>query len=91
MRKYVPIGMAALLLSLPASGQTFTEWHDASVNAVNRAPMHTDYFAYETTDLAERGERESSTYYMFVMVFPVFCELFQYYNLIQVYLNQYKV
>ena len=64
MRKYVPIGMAALLLSLPASGQTFTEWHDASVNAVNRAPMHTDYFAYETTDLAERGERESSTYYM---------------------------
>ena len=63
MRKYVTLGLAALL-SLSANAQTFTEWQDAGVNAVNRAPMHTDYFAYETPELAERGERESSTYYM---------------------------
>ena len=63
MRKYVTLGLAALL-SLSANAQTFTEWQDAGVNAVNRAPMHTDYFAYETPELAERGERESSTYYI---------------------------
>ena len=63
MRKYVTLGLAALF-SLSANAQTFTEWQDAGVNAVNRAPMHTDYFAYETPELAARGERESSTYYM---------------------------
>ena len=63
MRKYLSIGLAALL-SLSANAQTFTEWHDAGVNAVNRAPMHTDYFAYESPELAARGERESSAYYM---------------------------
>ena len=63
MRKYVTLGLA-VLLSLSANAQTFTEWQDAGVNAVNRAPMHTDYFAYETPELAARGERESSTYYM---------------------------
>ena len=63
MRKYVTLGLAALF-SLSANAQTFTEWQDAGVNAVNRAPMHTDYFAYETPELAARGERESSAYYM---------------------------
>ena len=63
MKKYLSLGLAALL-SLSANAQTFTEWQDAGVNAVNRAPMHTDYFAYETPELAARGERESSAYYM---------------------------
>ena len=63
MRKYLSLGLAALL-NLSANAQTFTEWQDAGVNAVNRAPMHTDYFAYETPELAARGERESSAYYM---------------------------
>ncbi len=63
MRKYVTLGLA-VLLSLSANAQTFTEWQDAGVNAVNRTPMHTDYFAYETPELAARGERESSIYYM---------------------------
>ena len=63
MRKYLSLGLAALL-SLSANAQTFTEWQDAGVNAVNRAPMHTDYFAYESPELAARGERESSAYYM---------------------------
>ena len=63
MRKYVTLGLA-VLLSLSANAQTFTEWQDAGVNAVNRAPMHTDYFAYETPELAARGERVSSIYYM---------------------------
>ena len=63
MRKYLSLGLATLL-SLSVSAQTFTEWQDAEVNAVNRAPMHTDYFAYETPELAAQGERESSANYM---------------------------
>ena len=27
--------------------QTFKEWQDPEINAVNRAPMHTNFFAYE--------------------------------------------
>ena len=63
MKQYLTLGLASLL-SLAASAQTFTEWHDPEVNAVNRAPMHADYFAYESPDAAERGERQSSAYYM---------------------------
>ena len=63
MKKHLTLGLAALL-SLATHAQTFTEWHDPQVNAVNRAPMHTDYFAYESPELAERGERTSSAYYM---------------------------
>ncbi|HIY88980.1 MAG TPA: DUF4981 domain-containing protein [Candidatus Bacteroides pullicola] len=63
MRKYLSLGLATLL-SLSVGAQTFTEWQDAGVNAVNRAPMHTDYFAYESPELATQGERESSAYYM---------------------------
>ena len=63
MRKYLSLGLTALF-SLSVHAQTFTEWQDAEVNAVNRAPMHTDYFAYESAEAAARGERESSTYYL---------------------------
>ena len=59
MRKYLSLGLATLL-SLSVGAQTFTEWQDAGVNAVNRAPMHTDYFAYETPELAARGERATT-------------------------------
>ena len=34
------------------------------VNAVNRAPMHTNYFAYESADAAARGAKEHSSNYM---------------------------
>ncbi len=34
------------LLALGASAQTFKEWQDPTLNAVNRAPMHTSYFAF---------------------------------------------
>lgn len=63
MRKYLTLGLLALL-GLPACAQTFTEWQDPQVNAVNRAPMHTDYFAYETPEAAKRGERTQSKYYL---------------------------
>lgn len=40
------------------------EWHNASLNEVNRLPMHTSYFAYENKALAQAGNRESSANYL---------------------------
>ena len=34
------------LAGLAVSAQTFKEWQDPTLNEVNRAPMHTNYFAY---------------------------------------------
>ena len=34
---------------------TFTEWHDLSVNNVNRFPVHTSFFAYENRNAALKG------------------------------------
>lgn len=44
--------------------QTFKEWQDPEINAVNRAPMHTDFFAYESTELAAKGMKELSGNFM---------------------------
>ena len=40
------------------------EWLDPKVNAVNRADMHTNYFAYESEALALKGEKEMSANYL---------------------------
>ena len=45
-----------------AYAQTFKEWQDPEINAVNRAPMHTDFFAYESTELAAKGMKEPVSY-----------------------------
>ena len=57
---------AALALVTAAHAQTFNEWLDPGVNAVNRAPMHTHYFAYETDALALAGCPEASGNYLSV-------------------------
>lgn len=51
------------LLSITASAQN-KEWQNAEVNAVNRAPMHTGYFAYESSELALAGQKELSANFM---------------------------
>ena len=38
------------------------EWRDPNVNEINRAPMHTNYFAYEDENSALKGCKESSGY-----------------------------
>ena len=40
------------------------EWQDPNVNAINRAPMHTNYFAYESEQAALKGCRLTSDNYM---------------------------
>ena len=43
---------------------TFTEWHDMSVNNVNRFPVHTSFFAFENRNAALKGDREASANYL---------------------------
>ena len=63
MKKHLITGLFAAL-ALSASAQSFKEWLDPEVNAVNRAPMHTNYFAYESADVATRGLKEQSSRFM---------------------------
>ena len=63
MRKQFLAGLLAAC-ALTGSAQTFKEWLDPEVNAVNRAPMHTNYFAYESADVAARGMKEKSANFM---------------------------
>lgn len=39
-----------------ASAQSFNEWKDPGINEVNRAPMHTNYFAFSSTETASVPE-----------------------------------
>ncbi len=51
------------LMALTAGAQS-DEWRNPQVNAVNRAPMHTDYFAYGSSEEAVKAVKENSTNYM---------------------------
>ena len=57
-----------LLCTLALAGLTAfaqqNEWQDANVNAINRAPMHTNYFAFETEEAALKGYRLASDNYL---------------------------
>jgi len=53
--------LSALCLTLNAQKN---EWQDPQVNAVNRLPMHTHFFAYENQMRADRGEMEESSNFM---------------------------
>ena len=51
------------ILATAASAQTFKEWQDPEVNAVNRLPMHTTFFGYESVE-ASMLSPEASTRYL---------------------------
>lgn len=50
--------------SFTASAQTFKEWQDPKVNEINRAPMHSTFFAYEDLESASVSVKEKSANYM---------------------------
>lgn len=54
------LGLCVILVN----GQTFKEWQDPEINQINRAPMHTDFFAYENLEAADEGVKERSNNYM---------------------------
>ncbi len=57
-----------LLCVLALAGMTAfaqkNEWQDPSINAINRAPMHTNYFAFESENAAMKGCPVASGNYM---------------------------
>lgn len=63
MKRQTITGLLAAF-AVAASAQSFTEWQNPEVNAVNRAPMHTSYFAYESAEAAGRGVKENSSNFM---------------------------
>ena len=51
-------------MALSMEAQSFQEWKDPKINEVNRAPMHANYFAYESADAAKKGVKENSANFM---------------------------
>ena len=51
-------------MALSMEAQNFQEWKDPRINEVNRAPMHANYFAYESADAAKKGVKENSANFM---------------------------
>lgn len=57
------ITLALLMLlggALGASAQTFKEWKDPKINAINRLPMHADFFPFQSEAEALAGNKESA-------------------------------
>ena len=63
MKKHLLTSLLTLV-ALTLGAQTFHEWKDPRINAVNRAPMHSNYFAYESADVAQKGIKENSVNFM---------------------------
>lgn len=63
MKKHLLSGLLCVCM-LSGNAQTFREWQDPEINAVNRAPMHTHFFAYENTEAATEAVKEKSVNYM---------------------------
>ena len=40
------------------------EWKNPEINAVNRAPMHTNYFAYSSSEEAAKADKENSSNFL---------------------------
>lgn len=63
MRNFLLLGTMCVC-ALSVSAQSFKEWQDPEVNAINRAPMHTSFFAYENLEIANKGVKEESDNFM---------------------------
>lgn len=58
---FIALSAAFVLSAAPAGAETAKEfWQDPQVNAVNRAPMHTSFFAYADAEEASAGIMEDS-------------------------------
>ena len=63
MKKHILTSLLAWM-TLTLGAQTFQEWKDPRINAVNRAPMHANYFAYESAEAAKKSIKENSANFM---------------------------
>ena len=62
MKRQLMTGLFAAL-AFTAVAQS-NEWRDPEVNAVNRAPMHANFFAFETAEVAAKDSKEQSQNFM---------------------------
>ncbi|MDE5611104.1 MAG: DUF4981 domain-containing protein, partial [Odoribacter sp.] len=61
MRKFLlSIGVCLSMTTFAAT----KEWQDPQVNAINRAPMRSAYFAYPSVEAAQQGCREKASNFM---------------------------
>lgn len=64
MRKKLATYCLAALSLTAVQAQNFNEWKDPEVNAVNRSPMHANYFAYASANEAKTEVKEDSKNFM---------------------------
>ena len=62
MKRQLMTGLFAAL-AFTAVAQS-NEWRNPEVNAVNRATMHANFFAYETAEVAAKDAKEQSQNFM---------------------------
>ena len=56
MKKSLLLSLLLTALALPGFSQTFTEWQDPHVNAINRLPMHSTFLADEASCISLAGD-----------------------------------
>lgn len=61
MKELIISAMATMVMASAAFAAT-PPWLDPEVNEINRYPMHTDYFAFESADAAQRCKTASSNF-----------------------------
>ena len=54
--------LCILLSAITLSAQTFTEWQDAELNEVNRAPIHSSFKIFDSAEQASLDYRNSNAY-----------------------------
>ncbi len=64
MNHHLFTALLGLAASLPATAQTWNEWKDPNVNAVNRLPIHADFFPFRSEAEAEKNTPTLSPYYL---------------------------
>lgn len=64
IKSLVSIGLALSMGLGSVSAQTFNEWQDPETNEINRAPMHTSFFAFANEEEAAAAVREKSRNYL---------------------------
>lgn len=63
-KKLLVVSLFTLFIFNISFAQSFTEWQDEKVNQINRMPMNTDSFSYDSADNAMKGDYKNSENYM---------------------------
>ena len=56
MKKLSSLVLLCALFSVPGYAQTFREWQDPQLNAVNREPMRANFLAYRAGEAPKKSK-----------------------------------